>query len=472
MSPAVNVVWFRRDLRIHDNPALAAAAAAGLPVVPLYLDHFDDDNAWRPSPVSLNRERHFLSHLSRDLDETGTRLVVRAGEPRRVFEQLRREFTIRAAFWNRCYEPHERSVEEALRDHLRQAGIEVHAFDGNLLFAPGSVVTSAGTPYRVFTPFWRACRELAPELSPAPSPQSLLTPAVWPATDAVPTRKDTFDLAARIESFLEGYEDLRDRPDCEGTSRLSERLHFGAVGPRELWQGITRYAERASERRGAAADAFLRQLVWREFACHILFHYPHTVDKPMRADFAGFPWRNHEEDLERWRSGQTGYPIVDAGMRQLTQTGWIHNRVRLVVASFLVKHLLTDWRYGARHFWMTLNDADLANNTLGWQWVAGCGVDAAPYFRIFNPVLQGEKFDPDGNYVRAWVPEIAQLPPRWIHKPWSAPKHVLLESGVQLGREYPTPIVRHEVARERALDAYRSIRRKSSSPSPAATPRP
>lgn len=260
--------------------------------------------------------------------------------------------------------------------------------------------------------------------------------------------------------FLDGYAEMRDRPDHDGTSKLSARLHFGEVGPRQVWRAVTSYAEQARKARGAAAQAFLRQLAWREFAYHLLHHFPDTTDEALRREFDRFPWLEDPAGLNKWKLGETGYPIVDAGMRQLASTGWIHNRVRLAVASFLVKHLLIDWRQGARHFWYTLEDADLANNTLGWQWVAGCGADAAPYFRIFNPVLQGEKFDPQGDYVRAWVPEIAGLPARWVHKPWKAPEPILSDSGVRLGENYPHPIIDHERGRQRALAAYARLKKR------------
>jgi deoxyribodipyrimidine photo-lyase len=263
-----------------------------------------------------------------------------------------------------------------------------------------------------------------------------------------------------MESFLADYADLRNRPDHEGTSRLSAHLHFGEVSPRQVWHAAVGFAQQAPAERETAADAFRRQLAWREFAYHLLYHYPDTTEMPLRPEFRRFPWRENETDLANWQRGATGYPIVDAGMRQLAQTGWLHNRVRLVVASFLVKHLLIDWRYGARHFWETLSDADLANNTLGWQWVAGSGADAAPYFRIFNPVRQGQRFDPDGNYVRTWVPEIAMLPSRWIHRPWQAPAGVLAECDIRLDESYPRPLVDHDQARRRALRAYEETRKQ------------
>jgi len=455
MTQPINIVWFRQDLRVEDNPALAAAAAGNEAVVPLFILPSDQDNAWAPSETSLRRQRESLAHLAYDLEALGAGLVVRRGEPQRVLGELARELPVKAVYWNRRYEPHERTREDAVRDQLRGAGVESRAFDGNLLFAPEDVRTTSGGLYRVFTPFWRACLERQPWSSPLWRVSKLVAPNAWPTSTngAIAPTRDDFDLRGRIESFLGAYAETRDRPDLEGTSRLSARLHFGQLGPRQVWQAV-------EDNAGPGAEAFLRQLVWREFAYHLLFHFPDTTDAPMRREFDRFSWRWDEVGLEDWKRGQTGYPIVDAGMRQLARTGWMHNRVRMVAASFLVKHLLIDWRLGARHFWETLEDADLANNTLGWQWVAGSGADAAPYFRIFNPVLQGEKFDPDGEYVRTWVPELAALPARWIHKPWMAPRQALADGGVSLNETYPEPIVDHEYARHRALEAYASMRKK------------
>ncbi|MEO6829665.1 MAG: FAD-binding domain-containing protein, partial [Acidobacteriaceae bacterium] len=268
-------------------------------------------------------------------------------------------------------------------------------------------------------------------------------------------------MKAFLNSGLEAYAIDRDRPDRPGTSRLSPHLHFGEISSRQVWSAVhSRYLREANDDSSVAAYAYLREIAWREFAHHLLFHFPELPQEPLQTKFHNFPWRTDRRSMKAWTQGDTGYPLVDAGMRQLWHTGWVHNRVRMVVASFLVKHLLIPWQDGASWFWDTLVDADLANNSLGWQWVAGCGADAAPYFRIFNPVLQGEKFDPDGDYVRKWVPELARLSNAWIHKPWKAPVLLLAEAGVQLGKTYPMPIVDHETARKRALLAFASIRQR------------
>jgi deoxyribodipyrimidine photo-lyase len=460
MNRLISIIWFRRDLRVADNPALAAASSTGEPVVPLFVLDDDSGDRWAPSEVSNERQRQSLANLARDFAARGSRLVVRKGHPRDVLDRLTQEHPTATVFWNRRYEPHARTVEREVAAALKSRGIGVNVFDGDLLFEPGSITTAAGTPYRVFTAFWRACVERMPGVRSKAVLRELNAPNRWPSStiDISPPTEDVFELTRHLDTFLDDYETLRDRPDHDATSRLSDRLHFGEIGPRELWHSVTEHAVGAPAGRQKAAEAFLRQLVWREFAHHLLYHYPDTPDTPMRPEFKAFPWREDASALERWKAAQTGYPFVDAGMRQLAQTGWMHNRVRMVAASFLVKHLLIDWRHGARHFWATLKDADLANNTMGWQWVAGCGVDAAPYFRIFNPIRQGERFDPDGSYVRRWIPEIASLPNRCIHKPWLAPESTLTKCAVRLGDTYPHPVVKHDFARERALGAYRQIK--------------
>lgn len=461
MNRRFRIVWFRRDLRVEDNPALAAASSTGDPVVPLFVLDDGGSDPWAPSAVSNRRQRESLATLASKLEALGSKLVVREGNPQDVLARLTGEHPGAAVFWNRRYEPHARGVEREVAAALEARKIDVNVFDGSLLIEPGCIMTAARTPYRVFTAFWRACVERMPGVRFEAVLRELNAPGRWPAStvNITPQTGDSFELARHLDTFLDGYETLRDRPDHDATSRLSDRLHFGEIGPRELWYSVTEYAVGASAGRQKAAAAFLRQLAWREFAYHLLYHYPDTPDTPMRQEFRAFPWREDSSALELWKAGQTGYPFVDAGMRQLARTGWMHNRVRMVAASFLVKDLLIDWRHGARHFWATLKDADLANNTLGWQWVAGCGVDAAPYFRIFNPVRQGERFDPEGGYVRRWIPEIASLPSRWIHKPWLAPESTLVKCDVRLGDTYPHPVVEHDFARERALAAYRQIKR-------------
>jgi deoxyribodipyrimidine photo-lyase len=386
-----------------------------------------------------------------------------------------------AVFWNRRCEPasiaRDRQVEEA----LRAAGLHTQSCNAALLYEPGTIRNKAGRPFQVFTPFWRTCLASTEPGELLPAPRKLTPPVRRPAslplmvlgletihswTDGLRAtwRPGSAGAKAELQRFLHDgvltYDEGRNRPDRVGTSRLSPHLHFGEISPRQVWQAARRFAESQSIPAAVWRHwQFLTELGWREFAHHLLFHFPHTVEQPLRPDFARFPWRKNAAWLRAWQRGRTGYPLVDAGMRELWSTGWMHNRVRMVVASFLVKNLLLPWQQGARWFWDTLVDADLASNTLGWQWTAGCGADAAPFFRIFNPVSQGEKFDPEGGYVRRWVPELARLPAAWIHHPWQAPPAVLAAAGVELGRSYPRPIVSLGVTRELALEAYQRIRR-------------
>jgi deoxyribodipyrimidine photo-lyase len=331
----------------------------------------------------------------------------------------------------------------------------------------------------VFTPFWRHCISLPEPAEPLAAPPSITAPTCWPASLpleelALLPRIDwaagmraawTPGSAAALASFehflqrsFEDYPDARDRPDRSGTSRLSPHLHFGEIGPRQIWHGVRRFAQARGRHTTWRQSQFLTEVGWREFAHHLLYHFPHTPEKPLRGDFARFPWKSDKKGLHAWQRGQSGFPIVDAGMRQLWHTGWMHNRVRMIVGSFLVKDLLLPWNEGAAWFWDTLVDADLASNTLGWQWVSGCGADAAPYFRIFNPVTQATRFDPQGTYIRQWVPELARLTEQWIHRPWEAPAETLRAAGVRLGVDYPRPLVDHGVARERALEALATLR--------------
>jgi deoxyribodipyrimidine photo-lyase len=384
-----------------------------------------------------------------------------------------------AVFWNRRYEPVAIARDRTLKSQLGVLGIDIGSFDGNLLFEPGTIRNGRGEPYRVFTAFWRACLARLGVPPCHNAPEKLRAPGNWPQSLALAElelepkgewacvlgeswqpgeRGAKKQLKRFVKAALQDYSTGRDIPGVVATSRLSPHLHFGEISPAELWRTIQNVSNDGAAGDPAACDAYLRQLGWREFAYHLLYHFPESAEQCLRPEFAAFPWRTDAKALRAWQRGKTGYPLVDAGMRELRQTGWMHNRVRMVVASFLVKHLLIGWQQGAAWFWETLVDADLANNSLGWQWVAGCGADAAPYFRIFNPVIQGEKFDAAGEYVRRWVPELARLPDRWIHKPWKAPASKLAEAGLRLGRDYPFPLIAHEEARKRALAALRSTR--------------
>ncbi|MGI9246868.1 MAG: cryptochrome/photolyase family protein, partial [Steroidobacteraceae bacterium] len=383
-------------------------------------------------------------------------------------------------YWNRLYDPAVVARDTALKQQLRDGGLACESSNGALLHEPWQIRTAQGGPYKVFTPFWRACQlQLDALPAPLPAPRRLpgpktpprsepleslgLLPAIrWDGGLAAQWTPGEAGAHARLEEFcgewIGGYDDGRNRPDQPASSRLSPYLHFGEVSPRQCLVAARNAVLEAPAAARKSADAFIREIGWREFAHHLLHHFPHTTDAPLDERFARFPWAGDERLLEAWRRGRTGYPIVDAGMRELWATGWMHNRVRMIVASLLTKNLRQPWLEGARWFWDTLVDADLASNSLGWQWTAGCGADAAPFFRIFNPVLQSERYDPQRVYIRRWLPELAQLPDNWIHRPWQAPAEVLAAGGVTLGVTYPAPVVDFPASRNAALAAYGTIK--------------
>jgi len=415
---------------------------------------------------------HSLAGLQHDLAERGIDLVLRRGDAVELLSELVESTNAGAVFFSRAYEPGAVEQETRLNDELGER-VALRRRAGSLLFEPEQIASGSGKPYRVFTPFWKACVASTAPRSPLPAPDQLRAPASEPpASDILsdwqllPTKPDwsggiastwtpgTAGATERLEHFMDAalanYSGDRDRPDLPGTSRLSPHLRFGELSPRQVWHAIDARAD------GKGKEAFLRELGWREFSYHLLYHWPHMPDRPLRPEFEDFPWRDDSEALTAWQQGRTGYPIVDAGMRQLWQTGWMHNRVRMAAASFLVKHLLLPWQAGERWFWDTLVDADPANNTASWQWVAGCGADAAPFFRIFNPIRQGERFDPQGDYVRRWIPELAELPDALVHQPWEVSQTKREAAGI--GAEYPLPLVEHKKARQRALDAFEKIK--------------
>jgi len=475
-----SIVWLRNDLRLADNPALSAACRRGGAVVPVFIWDPEAEGAWTPGGAARWWLHQSLAQLGTELQARGTRLILRRGPSLEALRGLIRETAADAVFWNRRYEPAVRARDAAVATALSNAGCTVHTFHAALLFGLKAIATRTGKPFQVFTPFWKACRAAPQPGAPVPEPAAFPAPSLWPDSVALPHLglEPTIDwsggmravwhpgehgahrqLLRFLDDALAPYPAARDRPDMVGTSRLSPHLRFGELSARQIWHAVhARGAVDATPGLLNGADAYLRQLGWREFAHHLLYHFPHTTDAPLHTQFAAFPWADDAPGLRAWQRGRTGYPIVDAGMRELWHTGWMHNRVRMVVASFLVKDLLLPWQAGARWFWDTLVDADLANNTLGWQWTAGCGADAAPFFRIFNPVSQGQKFDPRGIYVRRWVPELAPLPDKWIHQPWLAPAAELRQAGVELGRTYPEPIVDHALARQRALAALARVK--------------
>lgn len=467
----VSIVWFRQDLRIADNPALTEAAARGKVLSVYILD--DEAGPWRSGAASRWWLHHSLASLTRRL---GGLLLLR-GDPRRLLPKLAEQSGAKALFWNRCYEPHAIARDKALKRELAERGLEVRSHNASLLHEPWEVETKSGGPFKVYTPFWRACLARG-----AAAPKRASRPEVT-IPQGAGERLDDLDLlpkhpdwaagwnkiwtpgeegaARRLQVFvakgLGRYGALRDRPDLPHVSRLSPHLHWGEISPRQVWAAIEGAVE-AGDASRKDAEKFLAEIGWREFSHHLLYHFPKLPDENWKPAFNAYPWRRSEKDLEAWRRGRTGYPLVDAGMRELWQTGFMHNRVRMVTASFLIKHLRIDWRQGEAWFWDTLVDADLANNAAGWQWVAGSGADAAPYFRIFNPIEQGRKFDPDGGYVARWCPELARLADKYIHAPFEAPADILRDAGVTLGETYPHPIVDHAEARRAALAGYRQLK--------------
>jgi deoxyribodipyrimidine photo-lyase len=461
------IVWFRADLRLADHPALLAAARTGRPVIPVFV--LDEGNRHaRPGAAGRWWLYHSLDRLARQLAGLGSRLVLRRGNASRILPDLVRETGAGGILASRSHEPRPRAVERL----VAEAGAALKLYPGNHLFEPGTVLGQSGGPYKVFTPFYKACLAMAPPAEPLPAPEQLTAPAEWPSGDRLedwnllPTRPDwagglraawtpgEAGAAARLERFLDtaaaGYAAGRDLPAEDGTSRLSPHLHFGEVSARQVWHAAVRHPDADT----AGMTSFLRELVWREFACHLLHHFPDMTHRPLRREFEAFPWEHDEAALRAWQRGETGYPIVDAGMRELWHTGWMHNRVRMIAASFLVKDLRLDWRLGAAWFLDTLVDADPANNSCSWQWVAGCGTDAAPYFRVFNPALQARKFDPEGCYIRRWVPELGNVPDSGLAEPWTMPAGSREAIGLRLGQSYPDRIVDHAEARQQALAAF------------------
>ncbi|MEO3430641.1 deoxyribodipyrimidine photo-lyase [Pelagibius sp. CAU 1746] len=477
--PGPSLVWFRQDLRLADNPALAAAAERGAPILPLFILDEEAAGAWPPGGAARWWLHHSLAALSEDLKRLGAPLCLRRGKAAEVLPKLVKETGAGAVFWNRCYEPFAVERDKALKADLGAAGVEARSFNGNLLVEPWELKTGQGEPYKVFTPFWKALLAAGAPAAALPRPKTLESLADvrsdalndWGLLPVKPDwaggLKETWTpgekgAAGRLRGFLDDaaadYPAGRDRPDLPGTSRLSPHLHWGEISPCQVWQA-TRHAVDAGRLNDGAAMAFLRQLGWRDFSHNLLFHWPDFPERPWREAFSAFPWLDDDAAFRAWCRGRTGYPIVDAGLRELWATGWMHNRVRMIAASFLIKDLLIPWQRGEAWFWDTLVDADLANNAAGWQWVAGCGADAAPYFRIFNPVTQGEKFDPKGTYIRRWVPEISGLPDNLLHKPWEASKEELKKAGIALGETYPQPLVDHKAARARALAGYEEVKK-------------
>ncbi|HUO22169.1 MAG TPA: deoxyribodipyrimidine photo-lyase [Caulobacteraceae bacterium] len=458
-APAPILLWFRQDLRLADNPALHAAAASGRPIIPLFILHeASDGRPWgAASRWWLDKS---LRALASDLEARGSRLILRRGDPAMIVPALAQEMGAEVV-WNRLY-----GQSAVARDSDLKAELGAKSCNASLLIEPWALKSGSGQAYQVFTPFWRAAKAVIVDEPLYQAPRRLAAPQHWPESDdldhwslhpAGPDWSGDFEgkpgeagahatLSRFVQAHLADYPATRDRPDLAGVSRLASHLHWGEIGPRQV-RAAALDAARDGLAPAGAADKFLAEIGWREFNHHLLYQHGALHRRNIRREFDAMPWRDDKAGLDAWKQGRTGYPLVDAGMRQLWATGFMHNRVRMVVASFLIKHLLIDWREGEAWFWDCLTDADEANNPANWQWSAGCGADAAPFFRVFNPTVQGERFDPDGAYVRRWVPELRGLPGKVIHR-----------AGAVEARGYPKPIVVHEVARARALDAFQAMR--------------
>ncbi|MBU1347507.1 MAG: DNA photolyase family protein [Alphaproteobacteria bacterium] len=470
------ILWFRRDLRLHDNPALNHAHAAGRPIVPVYIH--DEGSAIRAAgAASLWWLDKSLRALSASLAERGATLILRRGDAEAELRRLIEQTGAETVFVNRLFEPDAWARDADIAHGLKTDRVEIKGFNGALLCRPGGVLNGTGGPYKVFTPFLKTLRDRIE------APPHTIGPRAFDAAPRLdsddiddwglhPTRPDWskgFDwtpgetggaeaLSRFVSTALKSYSKGRDHPAEVGGSRLSPHLHWGEISPWRAWTAVE--AAGADGRAPKTeADKFTAELGWREFSAHLLHHFPTLPDRAFKPQYDAMPWREDNAGFDAWTRGRTGYPIVDAGMRQLWTTGWMHNRVRMIVASFLVKDLLIDWRRGESWFWDTLVDADLASNVQNWQWIAGSGADASPYFRIFNPITQGQKFDADGRYIKRWVPELSALPARWLHAPWTAPGEVLRDAKVRLGQDYQRPIVDHAMARDRALDALKTVSR-------------
>lgn len=468
------LVWFRQDLRTTDNPALFAAAESGS-VLPVFI-HEDPQQTGDTHPMG-GASKWWLHQSLTALKQKLPGLVFLKGDARHLIPKLARDAEVSNVFWNRRYEPHAIERDTEIKAVLKEEGFNGKSFKASLLFEPWELKTRTGGPFKVYSPFWKTAQNLeVPDALPAPEeirfvecplsgrledfdllPSSPDWAAGWediwkPGEDGALKRLNSF-----LTTGLPGYGELRNRPDLQNVSRLSPHIHFGEVSPRQIWHE-TRNRMLSNAETGNDGHKFLSEIAWREFAHHLLYHFPDLPTSNWRSTFDAYPWREEADDLKRWQRGETGYPIVDAGMRELWQTGYMHNRVRMIVASFLVKHLRIHWHHGEAWFRDTLLDADLANNSASWQWVSGSGADAAPYFRIFNPITQARKFDPEGHYVRRWVPALKNLEAPHLFEPFNAPQAALERAGVVLGKTYPLPIVDHAAARQAALDGYASVK--------------
>lgn len=461
---SISIVWFRQDLRLSDNPALFYAAQQNKKIIPLYIYDTTVPAKYKIGAAQCWWLYHSLSSLNKQFKN---KLVLRKGDPLKILLAVIKKTKAETIYWNRCYEPFALKRDQKIQKILEKNGIIVKIFNSSLLFEPWEIKNNQGDYFKVFTPFWKKCLTQPEPARPLAKPkiptlhlmvksenlnqwQLLPTKPDW-STDLKNTwQPGEINAQKQLKKFTSKkliHYHFRDQPALDVTSLLSPYLHFGEISPRQIWHAV-QIARQKNPALKKNAKKFLSELGWREFSYHLLYYFPNLPEKPFRKNFAKFAWQKNFSHLKAWQQGKTGYPMVDAGMRQLWQTGWMHNRVRMIVASFLIKDLLIDWRAGAAWFWDTLVDADLANNSASWQWVSGSGADATPFFRIFNPILQGKKFDPQGNYVKKWIPELKNLSKKFIHQPWLAPDEI----------NYSAPIIQHEVARKKALALYKKLK--------------
>ena len=467
------VIWLRKDLRIHDHAGFAKAIANNYEIIPVFI--WDEaEHQWQEGAASQWWLYHALADLQEQIKNLGGKVYIHQPEEGQsvadYLQALVKAYDAEVIYWGRRYEPEIVKRDTTLKQDLLNQEFEVKSFNTHLIYEPHTIRNKSGKHFKVFTPFWKHCLTLeVGQLIQVSKEQWKkvnwhLTSAKLSIDDLGLLPKISWDegfydhwkpqrneglkrLKEMVSTKYKTYNVERDLPAIDGTSQLSPYLQWGQISAHEIYHAFSKNYNDTIE------TGYLRQLFWREFSYHLMFNEPHTPNKALRSEYEQFPWERNEEFLNAWKKGQTGFPIVDAGMRQLWQTGWMHNRVRMIVGSLLVKHMLQDWREGASWFWDTLVDGDLANNTMGWQWIGGCGADASPYFRIFNPIIQGEKFDPKGAYVKKYCPELKDVPEAYIHKPWQMPE-IELVAGVTIGKTYPRPVISHLDGRQKALDAY------------------
>ncbi len=479
------ILWFRQDLRLTDNPALLEAVASGAPIIPVYIDDIETPKEWQWGGASKWWLHHSLSNLSKNIRDKGASLIIRKGKPIDILQEIIKETGAQHVFWNRVYEPFNIARDKAIKETLKDNDIDVKSFSALLINEPWTVENKTGGFYKVYTPFSKTCFAKGEPEAPKPAPKimngydtiidglsiddlDLLPDIKWDGDFPTYWTPGEKGASEKLERFIESgaiktyYED-RNRPDLEGVSRLSAHMHWGEISPKQIWHRVRLYEHGLSESESdkltrKSSNHYLKELLWREFSYHLLYYLDDMPRKPLNEKFYHFPWNDNDDHLEAWKRGKTGYPIVDAAMRELWQTGWMHNRSRMIVGSFLVKHLRLHWHHGEDWFWDCLVDADLASNAASWQWIAGCGADAAPYFRIFNPIIQSKKFDPNGDYIRKFVPELKDVPTEMIHTPWEFSPEKLKKYGVTLDETYPRPIVDHGTARNEALEAYKELK--------------